>query len=171
MYEDNVYCNYFLRAFKRSRPNSTKGIASGRRKGLPKLRSSQDNNQLLLSGAGFSSGKVAAVHSSGCWPEAGPLLCLWGQSTPAQNTDWQRNLRLDGFLPCRKSTKFPPVTATPKDKGEGGSSRDGPLHAPTACRGTAGKVAGIQGLKSETLDTLRSRTSVPNLPPRAGARA
>jgi hypothetical protein len=132
----------------KGRRNSAKGIASGPRKSLPKLRSSQDNNQLLLSGAGFSSGKVAAVHSSGCWPE--PVrCCVCGASR-------RRHKIQTGNAPSPGWPRIPPVTVTPKDKGESGvSSRDRSAARLTASRGRLDRLRGSQLSKARSGGILR----------------
>jgi hypothetical protein len=84
----------------RSRLNVTNRIAPGcEEKDLPKLRSSRDNNQLLLSECWFP------FRQSRCCPflrllaGASALLCLGGRPAPAQNTDWQRAISWMGKNP------------------------------------------------------------------------
>jgi Uma2 family endonuclease len=85
--------------------NGTKRIARGfAEKGLPKLRSTRDNNQLLLSGAGFCSGKPLLSIP----PVAGRSRCTAVFVAPSQrrhqNTDWQRAVTWMGKNPLAQET-------------------------------------------------------------------
>jgi hypothetical protein len=122
----------FYRLLK-SHHKGTNRIAPVRGKSLPKFRWRRDNNQLLLSAAGLRSGKVAAVHSSGCWP--GPVyccVCAPGQHRPririgsAPFPGWARipgTRKMSGGEPRQTSRTFCSHSIPPPERSIGVGTR------------------------------------------------